>query len=220
MSIKIIRRDALPPVRKVELADLGSAVKPSAPPGPSAAPAASTTPAVVLSGADPEAFARAHEQGYREGLEAARVTAEAERSQLQALIAGIGELLQDFEQTLANDVLSMSLELSKQIVRQSLRVRPELVLAVVREAISSLPGLNEQTVLILNPADAELVRKGIQSEPAFGTLPWKIVEDAQVERGGCRIETPTTEVDGALETRWRRVVASLGREDSWIDITT
>jgi flagellar assembly protein FliH len=128
--------------------------------------------------------------------------------------------MQDFEQTLAGDVLSVGLELAKQIVRSALRVKPDLVMAVVREAISSLPGLSEHTVLLLNPADAALVRKGLEDDPAVATLPWKIVEDPHIERGGCRLETPTTEVDAALETRWRRVVASLGRDDSWIDITT
>ena len=62
--------------------------------------------------------------------------------------------------------------------------------------------------------------RALEDDPALATLPWKIVEDAQIERGGCRLETPTTEVDATLETRWRRVVASLGRDDSWIDITT
>jgi flagellar assembly protein FliH len=168
-------------------------------------------------------LASAREQAYREGLEAGRRQAqavlEAERAELKTLIADVNELMQDFEQTLAGDVLSMALEVAKQIVRAALRVKPDLVMAVVREAIASLPGLSEQTVLLLNPADAALVRKALEDDPALATLPWKIVEDPHIERGGCRLETPTTEVDGALETRWRRVVASLGRDDSWMDIT-
>ncbi len=172
----------------------------------------------------PRSLRGEREQAYREGLAAGRQEAQAalagERTELQALIAGVNELMHDFEQALAGDVLSVGLELAKQIVRTSLRLKPDLVMAVVREAISSLPGLSEQTVLLLNPADAALVRKGLQDDPSLATLPWKIVEDAQIERGGCRLETPTTEVDAVLETRWRRVVASLGRDDSWIDITT
>ncbi len=208
MSSKIIPKEALSGVRKLDLTDLVTGAKASA-------SAETTVNAAEL--------ARVRDHAYREGLEAGRREAqtalEAERAELKALLAGMNELLQDFEQTLAGDVLSMALELAKQIVRATLRVKPDLVLAVVREAVASLPGLSEQTVLLLNPADASLVRKGLEDDPSLGTLPWKIVEDPQVERGGCRLETPTTEVDGALETRWRRVVASLGRDDSWIDIT-
>ena len=208
MSSKIIPKGALAEVRKLDLTDLITGAK------------ATTSTEATANAAE---LARAREQAYREGLEAGRrevqSALEAERAELKALIAGVNELMLNFEQTLAGDVLSMGLELAKHIVRTSLRVKPDLVLSVVREAISSLPGLSEQTVLLLNPADVALVRKGLEDDPSAAVLPWKIVEDPQVERGGCRLETPTTEVEAALETRWRRVVASLGRDDSWIDIT-
>jgi flagellar assembly protein FliH len=209
LSSKIIPKEALTEVRKLDLTDLVTGRK------------ASTPSDVSANAAE---LARVREEAYRDGLAAGRQEAQAalaaERGELKALIAGVNELMHDFEQTLASDVLSMGLELAKQIVRTGLRVKPDMVLAVVREAISSLPGLSEQTVLLLNPGDAALVRKGLEDDPSLATLPWKIVEDPHVERGGCRLETPTTEVDAALETRWRRVVASLGRDDSWIDITT
>ena len=209
MSSKIIPKEALAEVRKLDLTDLITGAK------------ASVSSETAANAAE---LARVQEQAYREGVAAGRQEAQAalaaERAALKALIAGVNELMQDFEQTLAGDVLSVGLELAKQIVRSALRVKPDLVMAVVREAISSLPGLSEHTVLLLNPADAAMVRKGLEDDPAVATLPWKIVEDPHIERGGCRLETPTTEVDAALETRWRRVVASLGRDDSWIDITT
>jgi flagellar assembly protein FliH len=206
LSNKIIPKEALSEVRKLDLTDLVTGAK------------ATASVEVTANAAD---LARTREQAYREGLEAGRREAqaalEAERADLKTLIGGVNELMHEFEQTLAGDVLSMALELAKQIVRTSLRVKPDLVSAVVREAISSLPGLSEQTVLLLNPADASMVRKALEDDPALATLPWKIVEDVHIERGGCRLETPTTEVDATLETRWRRVVASLGRDDSWID---
>ena len=65
-----------------------------------------------------------------------------------------------------------------------------------------------------------MLRELAGSDPALSALPWNITEDAHVERGGCKLETPSTEVDGTLETRWRRVIANLGRDDAWIDITT
>jgi flagellar assembly protein FliH len=194
-------------VRKLDLTDLTTGVK------------ASATAAAAVDAAElARVRAQAYDDGVAAGRQEAQVALAAERAELKALIAGVNELMRDFEQTLAGDVLSMGLELAKQIVRSSLRVKPDLVLAVVREAVSSLPGLSEQTVLLLNPADAARVRQGLEDDPAMASLPWKIVEDAHIEQGGCRLETPTTEVDAALETRWRRVVASLGRDDSWVDI--
>lgn len=177
-------------------------------------------PPAVSSGNE---LARIREEAYRQGVAAGRqeaaVQAEAERAALKNLSDAFKEMIHEFEQGLANDVLSMSLELTKLIVRHAIRVKPDLVLSVVREAVSSLSGLDGNATVHLNPADAVLLRELAREDPAFADLPWKIIDDAHIERGGCRLETATTEVDATLETRWRRVIAALGREDSWIDIT-
>jgi flagellar assembly protein FliH len=213
LSNKVIPKQTLARVAKVDLGSLSGASGPAAAQGQ--APAGQT--------AQEAALQRAREQGYQDGLAAGRKQAqggtEAERAELKRLVGGINELLKDFEQGLANDVLSISLELSKLIVRTSLRVKPELVIAVVREALGSLPGLSDQTLLYLHPADAVLVREVAAADPHLRELSWKIAEDPQLERGGCRLAAPTTEVDATLETRWRRVIAALGRDDAWIDIS-
>ena len=216
MSNRIIPKEHAATVRKVDLSLLvGGRVA-----GP-AAPAAGEPQ--IDAAPDPAGLIHARELARREGMEEGRREAaallEGERVALKALIASMNEVMQDFEQSLANDVLSMSLELAKLIIRQSLRVKPEAVVAVVREAVESLPGVSDQTVLLVHPADAVLIRMVAENDRALGELPWKIVEDEHIERGGCRLETPTTEVDATLETRWRRVLAALGRDDPWIDIT-
>ena len=216
MSNRIIPKEHAATVRKVDLSLLvGGRVA-----GP-AAPAAGEPQ--IDAAPDPAGLIHARELARREGMEEGRREAaallEGERVALKALIASMNEVMQDFEQSLANDVLSMSLELAKLIIRQSLRVKPEAIIAVVREAVESLPGVSDQTVLLVHPADAVLIRMAAENDRALGELPWKIVEDEHIERGGCRLETPTTEVDATLETRWRRVLAALGRDDPWIDIT-
>jgi len=216
LSNRIIPKEHAATVRKVDLSLLvGGRVA-----GP-AAPAAGEPQ--IDAAPDPAGLIHARELARREGMEEGRREAaallEGERVALKALIASMNEVMQDFEQSLANDVLSMSLELAKLIIRQSLRVKPEAVVAVVREAVESLPGVSDQTVLLVHPADAVLIRMAAENDRALGELPWKIVEDEHIERGGCRLETPTTEVDATLETRWRRVLAALGRDDPWIDIT-
>ena len=215
MSNRIIPKERAATVRKVDLGVLA---------GGRQAGAATAAPAESMDVShDPAALVSAREQAYREGMEAGTRAAgallDSERIALKALIAGMNEVMQDFEQSLANDVLSMSLELAKLIVRQSLRVKPEAVVAVVREAVESLPGVSDQTVLLVHPADAVLIRRAAEDDRGLAEVPWKIVEDEHMERGGCRLETPTTEVDATLETRWRRVLAALGRDDPWIDIT-
>ena len=179
-------------------------------------------PEQAPTGAPGTELARMREEAYRQGVAAGRQEAadhtQTERAALKSMSVAFQEMLQEFEQGLANDVLSMSLELTKLIVREAIRVKPDVVLSVVREAVSSLNGLDGNTIIYLHPADAALLREVARDDP-LANQPWKIADDTRMERGGCRIETASSEVDATLETRWRRVIAALGREDSWIDIT-
>lgn len=215
MSSRIIPKESLTELRRAEFGDLsGPKSRMRTAPGHPEQPA----------GPNSSSLARVKEEAYREGLEAGQRQAEAslgaERAALRELSSGLTELIGDFEQGLANDVLSVSLELAKLIVRHSLKVKPDLVLSVIREAVSSLPGVDGQTTIHLHPSDATLLRELAENDKQLGELGWRIVEDPQIERGGCRLEAATTEVDATLETRWRRIIAALGRDDPWIDITT
>jgi flagellar assembly protein FliH len=42
-----------------------------------------------------------------------------------------------------------------------------------------------------------------------------LVPDASVTAGGCLVEAAGTVVDGTVERRWHKAVASLGLESSW-----
>ncbi len=161
-----------------------------------------------------QARVEGHDEGVRQGFAAGA----GQVTELTQLLESLRELMLDFEQNMANDVLSLSLEVAKQMLRQSLRVRPELVFAIIKEAALSFPDVVETPRLIIHPLDAELLRKVIA--PALGAegLPWKLTEDPSIERGGCRFQTAASEIDGTLDNRWRRIVAALGRDDAWLDL--
>lgn len=216
MSNKIMPRGSLPPVQRANLADFGLATQ-AAPKPDSAASAAHQKAAEEA--ARHAALAKAREQGFHEGLNAGRQEMQQELVRQQAefklLATNLDLFCKDLDTRLSDEVLAMSLELTKLIVRQAVRVNPELIIPVLREAVASLPGVGADTVLFLHPDDAALLRNA--QSPEIGSLAnMKIVDDAQLERGGCRIETGTTEVDATLETRWRRVMAALGRDDAWL----
>jgi len=45
---------------------------------------------------------------------------------------------------------------------------------------------------------------------------WQLTEDATLEAGGCRVETPSNQIDAALPVRWQRLVAALGKQTDWL----
>ena len=165
---------------------------------------------------------QAHEEGYQagyaEGAQRARLEEQAARDEAQRLAEMVGMLdteLQQVDQQVAQGLLDLSMELARQMLQQALKVKPELLLSVVSEAIGNLPHFSQHAHLILHPSDAELVR-GKMGEQLDHTG-WKIFEDAQMERGGCRVETAHSQIDASLATRWKRVVSSIGQDSSWLE---
>lgn len=159
--------------------------------------------------------AQAHSEGYAAGYQEGKIKALADAERMKQLVAGLDEAMQQFDQQVANDVLALALEVAKQMLRQALKVKPGLVLNVVREAMNALPQASHHPVLILNPEDATLVRSFLEADIAHAN--WKIQEDSRIERGGCRIESANSEIDATIEERWNRATESLGRDDKWLE---
>lgn len=173
-------------------------------------------PAVVLPTAaqieriHEQAREESHAAGYQEGKD----QAQAEALRLHALVENLERELQHFDQQVAQDLLTLSLDVARQMVCQALQARPELVLAVVQEAIACLPHFNQHAQLVLHPEDASLVRSRLGEQLSHSG--WKILEDTRMERGGCRVETANSQIDATLPTRWQRVLAAIGQKGNWL----
>ncbi len=154
---------------------------------------------------------QAREEGYQIGHAEGTQKAMQENRRLADLITAL-EMRVD--EQIAHELLDLSLDIARQILHQALKVNPELLLGVVREAIGTLPHYNQGAHLVLHPDDATLVRERMGEQLSHAG--WKIFEDARVQRGGARIETATSQIDASLETRWKRVVAALGQDTSWL----
>lgn len=154
---------------------------------------------------------QAHDEGYQAGYTEGVQKANSENQRLSSLLAS---LEQEMDQQVSQSLLDLALELAQQMLHQALKVNPELLLDVIREAIATLPHFNPGAHIVLNPADAELVRTRMGEQLSHSG--WKIFEDAQITRGGARIETAHSQIDATVETRWQRISANLGQESSWL----
>lgn len=182
------------------------------PPPPPALPTAEEIEAVRRQARD-EGFAAGRDEGYAAGYAEGQVRAGEEAARLAALMTSYDRALGTLEQELADEMLRLALDMAKQVLREGLRVKPEAMLPVVREAIGELVQTTRHPVLVLHPDDAALVRRHLASELA--TLPWKLMEDGQMTRGGCRVESESVEIDATLENRWKRLTEAFGRHDNW-----
>lgn len=160
-------------------------------------------------------YQQAREEGYAAGHREGMDLGQAEAQRLRVLLDNLDRELQQFDQHVAQDLLTLSLDVAKQMLCQALKVRPELVLPVVQEAIGCLPRFNQHAHLVLHPEDAALVRSRLGEQLSHSG--WKILEDPLVQRGGCRVETANSQIDATLPGRWQRVLAAIGQEGNWLE---
>lgn len=158
---------------------------------------------------------QAHEEGYQAGYAEGLKQAGTEAQRMEKMLESLNKELQQVNQQIAQDLLNLALEISKQMLQQALKIKPELLLNVVRAAINELPYFNQNAHLVLHSDDAVLLRTSM-GEQLLHTG-WKIFEDNQIERGGCRVETAHSQIDATLPKRWQRVVASIGQENAWLE---
>ncbi|ANN66827.1 flagellar assembly protein FliH [Bordetella bronchialis] len=165
-----------------------------------------------------EGRARGYEQGLEEGRKAghaaglidAREQGAEEATRLRAIAEATASSLAQLEEKTGQALLTLALDIARQVVRVTVAQQPEALLAAVREVLHMNPTAGAPLRLWLHPLDLELVRLHLAEELKTG--PWRVLADESITRGGCRAETSLGEIDATLETRWRRVAASLGRD--------
>ncbi|MDR6599174.1 flagellar assembly protein FliH [Achromobacter deleyi] len=158
-------------------------------------------------------FAAGREAGYAEGLAMAREQGAEEAQRLHALVEACATSLGALEEKMGQSLLTLALDIAQQVVRTTLAEQPDTVVAAVRDVLHINPSAGGQMRLWANPDDIELIRLHLADELKEGH--WRVLADESIARGGCRAETPYGDIDATLQTRWRRVAASLGRNVSW-----
>lgn len=175
--------------------------------------------AAVLQSAREEGYAAGYQEGqtagYVDGRAAAEVEVKAEVIRVQTLVAHLEQDLCTVDQQMADQLLELALALAKKIVTQALKLKPELIIPIVQEAIRHLPNAMQHPRLYLHPDDAKLVSMHLSEQIAQEN--WSIREDEQLTRGGCRIEANGCEINGDLNVRWQKILSALGQQDDWLE---
>lgn len=218
MSDRASSRGHLTAWQRWEMPDLGSSRVPQH--EPVAMPSALQEPAAVVqlpTAAQMEQLHReAREEGFQDGYQAGMQQAAEHAQVIYGVMDSLSRQVRLVDQKVMHAMLDLSVELARQMVRQVLSVKPEVVLDVIREALDSFPVFNQTAHLVLHPEDAVLVRAAMGEQLAHSG--WKIHEDVRIERGGCRLETAHSQVDATVSRRWQHLMAALGQQDrTWVE---
>jgi flagellar assembly protein FliH len=152
-----------------------------------------------------QAYREGHSKGYQEGRDEAAHEIKENVQYLQQLMAALAQPFRELDKEVENELMQLAMGMTRQLVRREIKLDPGQVIAVVREAIGSLPVAENSIKLYLNPEDAALVRDHILSQEEDSH--WKVYDDPVITRGGCRVVTEHSQVDASVETRLAAIFA-------------
>ncbi len=158
-----------------------------------------------------EAYDEAWKKGHADGLQAGQSEIAERAARYDDLLRALCLPFDMLDEQVEKQLLELSVALVKQLFRREVKINPDHVVGVVREAIQTLPVASRSVRVYLHPEDAALVRESLT--PAEGEPAWSVVEDPLIERGGCRVTTDNSQIDATAESRLHAVIGRCLGED-------
>ncbi len=148
-----------------------------------------------------EGFQRGVEDGKALGLEEGRqqgCRAFDEAGQpLDRLIEAFEGFRQEYEQARREELLELVQKVARQVIRCELTLHPTQLLTLAEEALSAMPGDQEDVRIHLNPEECARIRELAPERAAA----WRLVPDEKLPLGECRVLTAQAEADIGCQQR-------------------
>jgi flagellar assembly protein FliH len=148
-------------------------------------------------------------QGARaEGLQAGREEARLEAADAQERLANLASGLNDAYLAFCNrqvpQLADLAMFAAERLICDQLALVPERVVGIVKQALDHLAG-SQQIAIRVHPEDLPLLEQclDLRTDRESGRV--ELLEDPEIERGGCRMFSEQGEVDATLSGRIRRL---------------
>lgn len=160
-----------------------------------------------------EAYEKGFAEGQKAGMEVGESMGETLLKQYSSGIDALNKLRRELFLTSEKEVIRLSLEVARKVIKREVAIDEELILTLVKVALSRVA---DQTLITIrvNPRDYQSIERhrpaGIgMSENGSASESVKIVEDPLIARGGCIIETESGTIDARVEEQIREIEKGL-----------
>lgn len=142
---------------------------------------------------------RAAEEGYKTGLEKAQQDIE----QLKDNLKVFHNTKQEIFEYIAPDILEISIDIAKKIVKKEIEQDPQLVLNTVLSVLKNISKEEAKIVIKVSPSQIESVKENIfDIVSSLGLeIRTNIISDDTIEEGGCIVQTSNGIVDATINTQ-------------------
>ena len=156
-----------------------------------------------------EGFATGEKEGFHSTTLKVRQEAEAvlapKVAALEQLMANLFEPIAEQDTQIEKSLVDLVQHITKQVIQRELAIDSTQIEHVMRDALKLLPLGVGNVRLYINPQDFEQVKALRERHEET----WRIVEDADLQPGGCRVETEYGRIDATVETRISQIMAQL-----------
>jgi len=156
-----------------------------------------------------EGFAAGEKDGFRSTTLKVRQEAEAALSvklaSLERLMGVLFDPIAEQDAQIEKSMVGLVEHIARQVIQRELVLDSSHIESVMREALKLLPLGVGNVRLYINPQDFEQVKALRERHEET----WRIVEDAALQPGGCRVETEHSRIDATVETRISQIMAKL-----------
>ncbi|HNT37525.1 MAG TPA: FliH/SctL family protein [Rubrivivax sp.] len=158
-----------------------------------------------------------YENGYREGIAALEEFKTAHERQLSARLAQFMQSLDgefdNLHAEISQSVARIAVALARQVVRSELQLDPRHVADVAAEAVEALVQSARHVSVHVHPQDLPLVAEG--AKEALQARGARLLPDADVARGGCRVRSDAGSIEADIATLWAQAARALGSDLAW-----
>ncbi|MCF6250653.1 MAG: flagellar assembly protein FliH [Methylococcaceae bacterium] len=147
--------------------------------------------------------AEGSKKGYEENLHLLR----KQTAEFVSLLESLSEPFKELDQAVEKELVDLSIGIANQLIRREIKIDPGQIVAVIREAVNALPIASQNLTLRMHPEDAELVRSSLALDDI--SPPWNIIEEPLITRGGCKVETETSNIDVTVENKLATIVTTI-----------
>ncbi len=144
------------------------------------------------------------DKGLKEGLAEGRDEVQQQLRTLNSMIQALQNPLAAIDKSVEQELTELAIAIARHVIDKELHTSPERILQLVPRAVLDLPAGSRDVKVRVHPDDAKMLNEQLQD--GDGESAWKLVEDASITRGGCRVETPNSSIDATVEKRIQAVV--------------
>ena len=141
----------------------------------------------------------AAKEGYEEGINAANQDIDNLKESMEEFF----NAKQDVYDEIAPDILEISLDIAKKIIKKEMKESPEILLDNIKDILKGLSKEESKIVLKVNPAQVAMLKQEMPEAVSMAGLEAKviIVPDENTMEGGCMVTTDNGVIDATIETQ-------------------